>query len=91
MGLLKAQPAALLLCASALLVSGHGNEHASEDMAMNMGGPLHNTSTTTSGKPDFRQLYNEPSYFRLEAFSGWMLGHVVFMVLAWFFVLPLGE
>lgn len=91
MGSFRSQTAALLLCAFALLVSGHGDEHMDMDMGTNTGSMAHNTSLTTSGQPKFHELYEEPNYFRLESYSGLMLGHILFMVMAWFFILPIGQ
>lgn len=76
---------ALLLCASALVLA-HGDEHAS----MNMAHPSHTMNMTVSADP-YAYLYEKPNYASLEAYSGWMMAHIGLMVLAWFFVLPIGE
>ena len=36
-------------------------------------------------------FFDDPNYFRLEAYSGLMVAHIGFMILAWFFVLPVGK
>jgi hypothetical protein len=31
----------------------------------------------------------EQSYFTYEGYSGWLMAHIILMVAAWFFVLPI--
>jgi len=84
----KTTRAALLLCALAALAAGHGDGHM--DMSMDH---VEQTSNPTSApnSPKHYNLYDEPNYASLEAHSGLMLAHIVFEVLAWFFILPIGK
>lgn len=78
------QIAALLLC-GATLVAGHGGEH------MDMSATHNESEPSLPPEQHDHNLGSEPSYVGLEAHSGWMLAHIGFMVLAWFFVLPIGK
>lgn len=82
----RIQAASALLCALAVVASAHGDEN------MNMGeaesAPV--PSPTPSGQKNY-DLYDEPNYFSLDAHSGLMMAHIGFMILAWFFVLPIGK
>lgn len=40
---------------------------------------------------DVHDPYNDPTYAGLSAHSGMMMAHIAFMVLAWFFILPVGK
>jgi hypothetical protein len=51
-------------------------------------GSMSNSSTAGSVDPNDPWLL--PSYSGLEAHSGSLLAHVVFMVAAWVFLLPIG-
>ena len=46
---------------------------------------------TYSELPDNVDHYDMPSYFGLASHSNLMVAHIAFMVLAWFFTLPIGE
>lgn len=90
MGYLKAQTAALLLCASAAVVYAHGG---SDNMDMDMGtSSAHEIPTPTPSLDPNRNynLYDEPNYHALGAYSGLMVAHIGFMILGWFFILPIG-
>lgn len=81
--------AAVLLQLSSVAF-GHGDdEHDGKDMGgmggMKMGAPHSNSSA------DPNDWYNLPSYSSLTAHSRMMTAHIVFMVLAWFFILPIGS
>jgi len=79
--------AAAALLSLAHLAFAHGNDHD----GMNMGA-LKNS--TVNAAIDYNRTWNrywEPSYAGLSAHSSWMLGHIVLMTLAWFFILPIGE
>jgi hypothetical protein len=79
--------AALLQLAS--VVAGHGDDGHSS-MSMDIGDM--NNGTAPSLKPNpFAYLYDLPSYAGLSAHRGLILAHVVLMVVAWVFVLPLGR
>lgn len=83
--------AAWLLLASVALVSAHGDEHSDMNMGVEMGGMSHSANSTPTSGGEYNPFYDEPSYFGLESYSGLMLGHILFMVLAWFFILPIGK
>lgn len=80
-----------LLAASLLelitLVAAHG--HGSQDETGLNTGPMSNG--TVSPPTDLDDVWQSPSYSGLEAHSASMLAHVVFMVAAWFFLLPIGR
>lgn len=83
---LKTIAATLLLCASTSFVHAHGG---SEHMDMNMetsASHQHKTSNSTPG----HDWYSEPNYASLEPHSGLIMAHIGLMVLAWFFILPVG-
>lgn len=74
---------AVLLLAATRAVA-HGDEHSGmSDMDMNM--------NTTSPATSQDALYSLPSYAGLEQHSSMMLAHILFMTVAWFFVLPVGK
>ncbi len=78
---------AALLLELITFVAAHG--HGSQDKTgLNMG-PMANG--TVSSPTDLDDVWNLPSYSGLEAQSRSMLAHVVFMVAAWLFLLPLGR
>lgn len=91
MELSRSRTAAWLLCALVALVSAHGDEHADMSMDMAMGGMSHGANSNATSGSEHNPFYDEPNYFGLESYSGLMLGHILFMVAAWFFVLPIGE
>ena len=77
--------AALLQVASTVVAHGH-DEHGSNDMSdMNMGAAH---PPTKAGEVD---KYSLPSYSGLDKHSDMMLAHIALMVLAWFFILPIGK
>ena len=82
---LKSRVAGVLLLLASVAVEAHG--HDNTDMS-NMARGVPSNTTTSIGMPD---LYGEPNYASLEAKSLWMFGHISFMVLAWFFTLPIGK
>ena len=65
---------------------------AQGDRAMNMvsGDTTPSTNATLDPNRNY-DFFDDPNYFRLEAYSGWMVAHIGFMILAWFFVLPIGR
>ena len=73
--------AALLLpCLSLVAAQGHdGNEPAAQGTVAGEGTELAD-----------EQLLAGMSYFQYGSHTGAMLGHIVFMFLAWFFTLPIG-
>lgn len=74
---------AALLLQLASTVSAHGHDNDMNGMDMGSGEP-----TTQEAEHD---PYNDPSYAGLSAYSGMMMAHIGLMVLAWFFVLPVGK
>lgn len=73
--------AALLSIVS--LVLAHGDD---EGHGMDMKKPAHPPSNGGEVDP-----YDMPSYAGLSQYQTQIICHVVFMVLAWFFILPIGE
>lgn len=61
----------------------HGSETASMEDAMSSPGAAAMASSTSLPGPE--------SYFTHHEMSGYMLGHIALMVVAWFFILPIGE
>ena len=77
--------AALLRFAWRVAAQAH-DEHDSydmDDMKLCAGHP-----PATKSEVD---KYSLPNYFSLDKHSNMMLAHIVLMVLAWFFILPIGE
>lgn len=73
----------------------HGDEHASTGTGTDMHGhgdmgghtaPSPSTSAAGGGDDDAGPM----SYFAYGKHSGTILAHIVLMVLAWFFILPVG-
>ena len=73
--------AALLQLASQTLAHGHDEDHG---MDMKMPEAPHNDGG--EGEP-----YDMPSYAGLGQHQTQIFAHVALMVLAWFFILPIGE
>ena len=86
----------LALAAALLSLSfrfaAHGEDGIpSSDMAMSSGtGGMPSANASAQRQPSNVDLFNEPSYAGLSQHSGMLLAHVVLMILAWVFVLPLG-
>jgi hypothetical protein len=74
--------AVLLHIATKVLAHGH-EEHG--DMGMDMAKP------DISSSLDMSEPENMPSYAGLDQHRGAIMLHITFMVLAWFFTLPIGE
>lgn len=77
--------AAVLLHLTAL-AAGHGH-----DSGMDMGITKPNISRTAHTSFIADEVWNTASYVELGERSTSMLAHVVLMILAWFFVLPIGN
>ena len=73
--------ALLLVPTTVVLAQGHDN-HTGETRPSPSSMPA---ATMGSSSP------SPQSYFGYPALGGLMLGHVILMTLAWFFVLPIGE
>ncbi len=78
---------AALLLELITFVAAHG--HGSQDKTTPDMGAMANGTISPPTDPD--DVWYLPSYSELEAQSNSMLAHVVFMVAAWFFLLPLGR
>ena len=79
----------LLLFSYAVDAIPHGDDHGS----MEMDGDMHASAptATASASPVATTKGDYPmSYFAYQKHSGTILAHIVLMVLAWFFVLPVG-
>ena len=78
--------AVTLLLASTTVVLAHGHDdHAGETANMaHVPIPMSTASMNSSSM-------SPQSYFTYPASRGLILGHVILMVLAWFFVLPISE
>ena len=63
-------------------VAGHGDGSGMEMNSMN---------TSLHVPTQYDENWKMPSYAGLPEHSSAMVGHVVFMVLAWFLVLPVGK
>jgi hypothetical protein len=76
---------ATLLLLLASIVGAHRDEKIRRsDMADN------GTTTFAPSNTTEHNLYSMPSYASFSEHSGIMAGHIIFMVLAWFFILPIG-
>ena len=81
------QAAGLLLHASLGHAHGHG-EHDEMDMttpSMALARPVVATSTAAA------MSHSPQTYFQYDGSAGLMYAHIIFMVVAWVFVLPFGE
>ena len=70
-----------------VLAHGHGDSLAAEAPSGSHG--LFSNGTSASLNMTLPQI--PESYFSYPERSGWMLAHVIFMTIAWFFVLPIGK
>lgn len=77
-----------LLCAAAIRVTAQVDEHIDMDMGQMTSSPSPSPSLPPNKNFD---LYDEPNYASHEGFAGMMVAHVLFMIVAWFFVLPVGK
>ena len=71
------------------LVHGH-DSHADDSMGMGMSGGA-STIPTVSNFTLNSMKSLQPNYFSHAEFSGLMLAHIVVMIIAWFFILPIGK
>lgn len=74
---------AALLLRLASTAYAHGHDDGMD--GMDMGGEK-SQSQDAENDP-----YNDPSYAGLSSHSGMMMAHIGLMVLAWFFILPVGK
>lgn len=75
--------ALLLLCLSIATAHGHDSKGSTAFAPSN--------SSETHGLPSEGPKLEAISYFAYGEHTGSMLGHVVSMTIAWFFVLPMGK
>lgn len=68
-----------------VLVSGHGHDGGMNGMDMD---GSHEQEQPSGGNVAQKDVVN---YADLSAHSGLMMAHIGLMVLAWFFILPLGK
>jgi hypothetical protein len=78
----RAAAAALLQLAAVAYAHGH-DEGMKMDMDME--------SSKPQQAPNDDDPYNLPSYAGLAVHQGLLLAHIALMVVAWFFVLPIGK
>lgn len=86
---------ALIIAASLLelapLALAHGHDNPGGD-GMDVGAPSHASLVEFVAHANMSASSASPqSYFSLPQDSNLILGHIVLMTLAWFFVLPIGE
>ena len=82
---------ALSLLQAASHALAHGDDvHSSE--VKNMGAPTAMAVASITPSPTANaSLHMAPeSYFSYPAMSGLMMGHIIVMTIAWFFILPIG-
>lgn len=80
----KSTAAAVLLLLSAL-AAAHGH-----DSSMDMGMTKVNATAPAHSSFIADKVWNMPSYVGLGEHTGPMWAHIILMVLAWFFALPIG-
>ena len=87
MGFSRQSTAALLLNLAVVVLAHGGDDHD----GMDMGGM--NKSESPHQQPGSQEInnYDAPSYHGLDSYGNMMLAHIVLMVAAWFFILPLGK
>lgn len=88
MGSTTYKAALTLLSITVAVTRAHGDGHM--DMSM---GDITSSPSSTPSLPSHRNfdLWDEPNYASHEGYGGLMMAHILFMILAWFFVLPVGE
>ncbi|OJD23903.1 hypothetical protein ACJ73_04745 [Blastomyces percursus] len=87
----------LLFLAVAVLAHGDDAAHGDTDVGMGHGsggGGAHSSNghgnSTPSSSPSSSNSSSPMSYFAYQKHAGSIIGHVVLMVIAWFFILPIG-
>lgn len=82
--------AALFLVVAAALplvaAHGHGHDEAATSMAMNAAP----APVAPKDKP-LPDDWSIGSYYDHPGYSGWMMAHIVLMIVAWMIVLPVGK
>ncbi len=81
---------ALLGAIPLTLAHGHGDE-SGEGMDMGAATAVVMTSVLPSATANASDPATGGSYFTYPSMGGMMLGHIVVMTIAWFFMLPIGK
>ena len=82
--------AALLLLGAVPLALAHGDESNESGMG-GMGAKMAQLTSTSSVAALNSSTVDQQSYFTYQKHGGLMLAHIALMIVAWFFVLPIGE
>ena len=83
--------AALPLLILLPLASSHGDDtHTDGSRGMGMSGATSTTAAVTNLTMNLTETL-QPSYFSRSELSGLLIAHVTIMILAWFFILPVGK
>lgn len=86
----KKSVAAVALLTLVWNVVAHGDGHEGMNMDMEMASEAATGTALPRPSPTDYDLWDIPSYAGLSSHRSSMVAHVAFMVLAWFFVLPVG-
>lgn len=82
--------AALLLLGAVPLALAHGDESNESGMG-GMGAKMAHLTSASSIAALNSSTVEQQSYFTYQKHGGLMLAHIALMIVAWFFVLPIGE
>ncbi len=82
--------AALLLLGAVPLALAHGDESNESGMG-GMGAEMAHLTSASSVAALNSSTVEQQSYFTYQSYGGLMLAHIALMIVAWFFVLPIGE
>ena len=82
--------AALLLLGAVPLALAHGDESNESGMG-GMGAEMAHLASASSVAALNSSTVEQQSYFTYQRYGGLMLAHIALMIVAWFFVLPIGE
>ena len=82
--------AGLLLLGAVPLALAHGDE-SNESGMDGMGAEMAHLTSASSVAALNSSTVDQQSYFTYQKHGGLMLAHIALMVVAWFFVLPIGE
>lgn len=86
MGLSRLSIAAGLLTLASVVLAHGDDEHNGMDMG-DMNKPERHPEQSSSQQIND---YDAPSYYSLDSYGNMMMAHIVVMVAAWFFLLPIG-
>ena len=82
--------AALLFLGAVPLALAHGDESNESGMG-GMGAKMAHLTSASSVAALNSSTVEQQSYFTYQRHGGLMLAHIALMIVAWFFVLPIGE